>query len=244
MVMGVDGEYEEGARAGVAFAYSKSDVDTNDLPQSSDIDGYTFIGYGSNAIDSETTFSYQAGFGVQKIDASRYISATSQTAKAEYDSKTYYIQAVVNRNMEIKEGFTFIPKVKMAYKYYHTPSYSETGAGGLSLNVNGYNTEEMILGTGGILSYAFDLSTDFEAYANIDYNFKNDRETVSASFQGAPDVVFETGGIENSASTFNGGFSLNKRMQNNVSLSLGVNVDKKTSGFTARSFFAKYNMKF
>jgi hypothetical protein len=244
-VLGIDGEYTDSKRFGLALAYSKSDVDTNDLPQSSDIDGYTFIMYGvSPVVKYQAQLSYQVGIGVQKVNTDRYISAADQKAYGSYNAKLFYLQAVINKNMQIKDQLTFIPKIKFAYKYYNTPSYSETGAGGLNLNIAGYTTKEMLLGTGGLFSYKLNLSTDFEAYANIDYNFQNDRQTVSASFQGASDVVFNTDGIKNSAVTYNGGISINKNFKNNISLSIGVNIDRKTSGFTSRSIFAKYNIKF
>ncbi|GAB6074191.1 autotransporter domain-containing protein [Nautilia lithotrophica] len=244
-VLGADGDYGDAKRAGIAFSYGHSEVNTNGLSQSSKIDNYTFIAYGTNPMNvNEAVISYQFGIGMQKINSKRFISTTNQTATASYNPKLFYAQAIINKNVELKEKFVFVPRLKLSYKYYHSPSYSETGAGGMGLNVQGFNTQELVIGTGGLFKYALSLSTDISAYGNIEYNTINDRETVSASFQGANDVVFETGGIKNSPLTFNGGMMLNKKMHNHTSFSFGININKKTTGFTSKSVFAKYNIKF
>ncbi len=244
-VMGVDGKYNDTNRFGLAFAYGSSDVDTNDIPQSSDINSFSFMAYGSlPIIDANTNISYQVGLGVQKVDSNRYIDSISKTASANYNSSLYYVQAKINRNIYLKNGIKFVPMVKVLYRFFHNPSYSESGAGGMDLNVDSYNISKFIAGTGGMIAYAVNQSTNVSIFANVDYDFNNNAETVSSSFQGASDVVFQTTGIKESSCTFKVGLNLNRRLMNNSSFNIGYSIDRKSSGFTNQSIYAKYNVKF
>ncbi len=64
---GIDAEYKSGNRAGLALFYTNADVDTNDVDQSSDIDVFNLVAYGSNPLfDDKTSLFYQVGLGLQK----------------------------------------------------------------------------------------------------------------------------------------------------------------------------------
>jgi outer membrane autotransporter protein len=244
-VMGVDGQYSNAKRFGLAFSYGSSSVDTNDIDQTSDINSFSLTAYGSRPIvDSKTNFSYQIGMGIQRVSSDRYISAISKTASASYNSKLYYAQAVVNRSFKIRDGISFTPMIKLRYRLFRNPSYSESGAGGMDLNAQSYSSTEMLLGTGGTFVYTMNQATNVVAFANINYDFSNDAQTVSSSFQGASDIVFETTGIKESPYSFSTGLSVNRKLLNNSSFSFGASLDKKSSGFTNCGVFAKYNMKF
>jgi uncharacterized protein with beta-barrel porin domain len=237
--------YSDSKRFGLAFAYGSSSVDTNDLPQSSDIDSFSLTAYGSRPIvDSKTNLSYQLGLGIQKVDSDRYIDSISKSASASYNTTLYYAQVVVNRNIKIRNNLSFTPMLKLRYRLFHSPSYSENGAGGLNLNVDSYNTTEFVAGIGGTMRYNIDQATNIKAFENVNYDFCNDAQTITSSFQGANDIVFQTTGMKESPYTYGGGLSINRKLLNNSSFSLGGTIDRKSSGYTNYSLFAKYSIKF
>ncbi|MDQ7067454.1 MAG: autotransporter outer membrane beta-barrel domain-containing protein, partial [Sulfurimonas sp.] len=203
--IGVDGESDTFKRIGVAFSYATSDVDTNDITQTSDIESYSLIIYGSQPIiDSKANISYQS----RSWSSSLLIQADlaqAMTTAADYNSKLYFIQAVIDRNINIKDNMSFTPMIKASYRYFDVPSYSESGAGGMNLDVQSYNTSEQNSWCRGAFMYTLNSSINFIVSGNIDYDFKNDAPIVSSGLVGGGGIIFETEGIENSPYIYRGG---------------------------------------
>ncbi len=244
IAIGVDGEMDESRRIGLSLFLSDTDVDTNDINQQNDIKGYTFVAYGSApVIDSKTMFYYQAGLGVQKNESSRYIQAVNQTASAKYDSKTFMVQTSLQRELSLNEDLNIIPSMQLAYRYFKNPSYSESGAGGMNLNVESFSDNEVVLGLGSDIDYRYSSSTNLYGGVMGYYDFNNDAQSVVSSYQGASNVNFNTTGIKNASLTYGASAGMAQDFSNGFSLNIDYGVSAKTSGFINHAISAKLNYK-
>ncbi len=243
--LGMDGEYKPGFRAGLAFFYSGVSVDTNHIDQSDDIDTYSIAAYGSNpVIDDRSMLFYQIGFGIQKNSSKRYITAINQTATADYTSKSFYIQAKAIRDYFVNDKLTVTPSIKGAIRYFKSPSYSESGAGAYNLNVSKFSTTQSILGISTDLRYKISDKTRFTTNLALDYDFKNDAQSVDFSFQGFDALVYNAKGIKNSALGYRFGIGISNIMKKNLMFDLGYSLNGRGSDFINHAITAKFKWKF
>ena len=240
--IGVDGEYSEGKRAGLAFFYSNSSLDINNVNQESDLDAFNFIAYGSNpVINDQSRLFYQAGAGFQKNTSKRYL--TGQTAKADYTSRSFYAQVKAVRYYAINDKLTITPAVEGSYRYFYTPSYSETGAGTNNLNVQSSSTSQLLLGALTKLEYKIDDNTHFVSNVALTYDFQNDASSVNASYQGGG-AVFNTRGIKNSALSYELGIGIARKINKNMVVDVKYDLYGKGSSFINHAVLAKLKWSF
>jgi len=242
---GVDGKSGNGTRLGAAIFYTKAKADVNHVTQSSNMDVYSLIGYASQPIvDDKSFIFYQLGVNLQKNDTSRYLSVTSQTVIADYTSKNYMAQVKATTEKKIDNKLALIPVVIATYKYYDSPAYTETGAGGMNLNVKGYTSDDLFVGAGSDLKYK--LGDDIELLANVlvQYNFINNTQSVTSSYIGAPSATFDTKGIENSSWGYEAGFGVAKKLKDNLSFDLKYDTSGLGDSFITHTVSAKINLKF
>ncbi len=243
--MGIDGEYKEGKRAGLAFFYSNTNLDINDIIQSNSLDVFNLIAYGSNPIaDDKTMLFYQAGAGVQKNNAKRYVSQNNQTAKADYTSQSYYAQVKVTRDYDINDKLIVTPAIKGALRYFKSPSYTESGAGAYNLSVDSVSTTQVLLGLAANIKYKINDKTKFISNLALDYDFNNDAQSVDAYYQGTPGVIFSTSGIKNSALSYGLGLGISRELKKNLVLNLKYSLNGRGSDFINHSIQAKFRWRF
>jgi len=243
--IGVDGEYKEGKRAGLAFFYSNTDLDVNNVTQSNSLDVFNLIAYGSNpVVDDKTMLFYQIGAGIQKNNAKRYASQNNQTAKADYTSHSYYAQVKVTRDYNINDKLTLVPAIKGAFRYFKSPSYTESGAGAYNLSVDGTSTTQALLGLAANMKYKINDKTKFISNVALDYDFNNDAQSVNAYYQGTPGVVFNTKGIKNNALSYGLGLGISRELKKNLVFNLKYSLNGRGSDFINHSLQAKFRWKF
>lgn len=243
--MGIDGEYKEGRRAGLAFFYSNTNLDINNITQSNSLNAFNLIAYGSNPIaDDKTMLFYQVGAGAQKNNAKRYVSQNGQTAKADYISQSYYAQVKVTRDYDINDKLTLVPAIKGALRYFKSPSYTESGAGAYNLSVDSVSTTQVLLGLAGNMKYKINDRTKFISNVALDYDFNNDAQSVNAYYQGTPGVVFNTSGIKNNALSYGLGLGISRELKKNLVLNIKYNLNGRGSDFINHSIQAKFRWRF
>jgi uncharacterized protein with beta-barrel porin domain len=240
---GFDGEYATKKRVGISFMYSKSDVDVNDVAQNSDINSFTLMGYGNQPlIDDKTTLSYQVAYTRQNIESTRTITTVPVTASADYSMKSYLASVNVARLYQYNNKFSFTPSVKSTYQYLSAPSYSESGAGNLGLNVNGFHDSSFIVGLGSNINYSIARDMNFNVDISLDYDFTNDGTTINSSFEGG-NVVFATKGIENKPLIYNLGAGFSKQLRKNLSFDLKYNFSGRGGDYKNHSAYATFTYK-
>lgn len=243
--LGVDGEYKPNQTLGLAFFYTKADVDVNNVSQSTSLDVFSAIVYGqAPVIDDKTKFMYQLGYSLQKNDTSRYVSLTGQTATADYTSKTASLDLKLLRDYKVSDDLLLQPMVSTTYKHFNNPSYNESGAESLNLDVEEFSSTELLFGLGTMVHYMVNDSSKIIGNANIDYDLHDKTQTVTSSYQGASGVTFDTDGIDNGRWSYDVGVGYEHQINELSNINLSYNYQGKGSDFSNNVISAKYTYKF
>ncbi|GEM_PF-1976670 len=243
--IGVDGETKNNQQMGLGFFYTKADVDVNNVSQTSDIDVYSLVIYGSAPIvDDKTNVLYQVGYSYQDTSSQRDIAFMSTSAKADYDSHVASVDVRVLRDYPINDKVLLQPLVSTTYRYFKTANYSESGAGSLNLNVKDFSSSEFILGLGTLAYYQINNESKLFGNVNVGYDLKDDNTIVTSSYQGASGLSFETEGIDNGRWTYDLGFGYENDLTELSNLSFTYNFQGEGSDYTNHVISAKYTFKF
>lgn len=242
--IGADSEYGDNQKIGLALFYVNADVDVNGMSQNSDLDVFTALIYGNTPVfDGKTNFLYQAGYTWQKTDTSRGLF-TGKTAKSKYTSKVASLDLKLMRDVHLNNRFLLQPIVNTTYRHFINPSYSESGAGALNLNVDKFTSSEFIVGGGAIAHYKLDEASKIIGSFNIGYDLKNDKNKVTSAYQGAVGSKFHTVGIDNGRWNYEAGIGYERELNNTNSINLSYDYQAEGSKFSNNVFSAKYVLKF
>jgi uncharacterized protein with beta-barrel porin domain len=240
---GLDTQYNDDARVGLAVFYTEANVDTNDIEQENDVDVLSLIVYGNNPIiDDKTSLYYQIGYSNQKTQSSRYINTSQLTAKADYTAQSYFAQVKLLRDFNTGGLIEVIPSITSSYQYYSSPSYTESGAGDLGLNVKSFDANSFILGIGSDFNYAINHNMKFVSNIALDYDFNNGAQTIHSNFLGGG-AVFTTKGIENNALIYRVGAGMNYKVSKDISLDFKYDFDGRGDDFKNHLVSAKFTYK-
>lgn len=245
MVFGADKEISDTNRIGVAFAYARSNIDSNSsvARQSGDVNSYQLVAYGTHNISDTTDISFQADIARHNNQGSRVISFANSTAKSDYNSWSGHLGVALSQTHRLSEKTSLIPSVRFDYTKIRDESYSETGAGALNLNVNKNTTEELILGVDGKLSHALTEKSTLTANLGLGYDVINDQASITSAFAGAPATSFVTQGIDPSPWLVRGGLGISGKATETLELSVRYDIearedfDNQTASVKARWAF-------
>jgi len=242
-VVGADTIIDDDLRMGLALSYSKTMVDSNDGRQNVDIDSYNIVSYGSYSIAANTEANFQIGGGYNRNDAARVVSfgGINRMASAEYDSWNFNVSGGVGHVIAVNEAITFIPAARIDYSYITNDSYSETGAGGLNLNVSGQSADQLVPEMGAKIIRTFTDALSIEAYGRVGYDLLSSDTAVTSSFVGGG-AAFQTDGITPSPWRFRSGAAMNYQVDERVDISLQYDREDKGSDFNNQT--ASINIKF
>jgi|GEM_PF-4606703 len=247
--IGIDGEYDTGKNIGLAFFYTRADVDVNDVAQSSDMDVLSTLIYGNiPVIDDKTNFLYQLGYAWQKTSSSRTIDSALDggNAESDYTSTTASLDLKLMRNYDTNERLLLQPIIQATYRRFDNPSYSESGATDTNLNMHtdSFDTEEIVASIGTLAHYKLDEDSSILASANVGYDFKDDIATVSTSYAGALGTTFDTQGIDNGRWNYTAGIGYVMNKVLGGELNFMYDYQAKGSEFKNNTLSAKYVMAF
>jgi uncharacterized protein with beta-barrel porin domain len=242
--LGVDGEYAKNEKIGLAFFYTKAYVDVNNVAQTSELDVLSTLVYGNMPLfNDEVSFLYQLGYAWQNTSTTRNI-AGGPTANADYTSSTAALDLKLMKTIDVSNKLILQPMVQASYRHYTNPSYSETDAGALNLQTDGFSADEMIAGVGGIAHYRVDKDSGFIANANVGYDFRNDISTVTTAYQGAPTTTFNTAGIDNGRWGYDAGVGYEIGNVLGGEINFMYNYQAKGTAFRNNTLSTKYVLKF
>lgn len=196
-VLGLDGTRSDTLRLGGAFAYAKSNVDSNSsvAPQSNAINLYQLVAYGTYALDPRTDVNFQGDVGVSRNQGQRYIAFTAATAASSYDSLSMHVGANVERHYPVSDKSTFTGALRADYTRIRDSDYTETGAGALNLAVQSRTTEALVIGVDGKLAHALNAKTTLTANVGVGYDVLSTQASITAAFAGSPSAAFTTDGL-------------------------------------------------
>ncbi|WP_158590485.1 autotransporter outer membrane beta-barrel domain-containing protein [Noviherbaspirillum cavernae] len=246
LVLGADSAIGGATRAGAAFAFSHSKVDGNASASSqhAKVDSYQAIVYGSHSLDARTALDFQLDVGNHQNSANRVINfgGLNRAASADYDSWSTHVGVGVRRVMDINASTSFEPTLRADYMRVRDSSYTESGAGDLSLKVNSRTTDELILLAGGKLTHALNRGTRLTANLGVGYDALGGSGTITSSFVGGG-AAFATPSIDPSRWLTRGGFGVVVNQTGNVEVTAGYDFEARR-GFTNQTASVKLRMPF
>jgi len=198
VAFGADAAISRDTRLGVSFAYAKADVTGNSsvAPNSADVDVYQLLGYGSYAIDPRTEVNFQFGLGQNKNSGTRQLNFAGSTAESNYDSFTATAGVGIARSYALGERTTVIPSVRADYTWIKDDGYTERGAGLFNLNVNGQETDALVISVDGKVVHQINKDLTVDALLGVGYDTLAEQNSITASFAGAPSAAFTTDGLD------------------------------------------------
>jgi len=229
MVLGADATLSATARLGAAFAYAKSNVNSNSAvaPQGNDVDIYHLIGYGSHSLDADTELNFQVDAGMNQNSGRRVIAFAGSVADSSYDSHAAHAGLSLRRSYALSEKTRITPSVRADYTWIRDESYSETGAGALNLNIDSHSAQQLVLAVGGKLSHALESQTRLDAYLGAGYDLINDQALITAAFAGSPGASFVTYGIDPSPWIGRAGLGLVHTLQGGMEISARYDAEAR-----------------
>lgn len=239
--IGADAEIAPRTRMGGALFYTQANVDVNNVNQTSNAKVYTALLYGNTPIDPTTDFLYQAGYSLQATDSNRYVSG-SGNASADYTAKTASLDLKVMKSYKMDSALTLRPLAEITYRHYDSPSYSENGS--MGLNVEAFTSTQLIVGGGLIAEYKTGKEGKLIADLSLGYDLHHDSQAVTASFQGAPAVRFNTRGIDNGGWQYDVGLGYETANILGGEIDFMYNYQGQGSSFDNHVLSAKYVYQF
>jgi uncharacterized protein with beta-barrel porin domain len=244
MAFGADAVISNATRIGAAFTYANSDVDTKStLRQWGDVDSYQLAFYGSHSLDEKTDVNFQVDFGHHKNDVGRNVLVPTPTvAKGSFNAWSSHIGAGVGRVYALSESTSLTPSVRADYSYLRTKGYTESGAGLVSLMVNGFKVDELILSADGKLNHDLGGGASFIANLGLGYDALGDRTSITSSFVGGG-AAFATQGIDPSKWLVRGGLGLVMKKDKSYEITARYDVEGR-SNFTNQTASLKLRLPF
>ncbi len=240
--IGADAINKDDQQLGFGLFYTNADVDVNGVNQNSDVDAFTILGYGSTPIiNNKTKFLYQVGYSWQMTDTFR--ETLTGDAVADYTSNVASIDLKVMRDYQVNGKWLIQPTVGLSYTYFKAPSYSESGAGVASLDVNKFSTSETLLNIGAVSNYKIDDSSIFITTLDLGYDLENNDDAVTSTTQGGLQLA-DSESIDNGRVSYAIGLGYEKQLNNNSNLNFTYEYSGEGSDYSNNTISVKYVINF
>lgn len=194
LVFGADAAISPKLRLGAALAYAHSDVDgkSASAPQSSKVDVYQLIGYGSVQLDGNTEFNFQLDGGRNRNQGERQLSFMGVKANSDYDSLSYHMGAGIGRTFALPREITTTPSLRLDYTRIKEDGYSETGAGAANLINGKRSVEQTLLAVDNRVTLPLNARQSLSLNAGAAYDLMNDGAVLTSAFAGESGALFST----------------------------------------------------
>jgi uncharacterized protein with beta-barrel porin domain len=193
LAFGADTAYSKTDRVGLAFAFSESNTNANDIntPWRSSVKGAHVILYGSRKLSSEDELRFQLGLAHHRNRTTRPMPFMPMTASANYGSSSIGWSSSWSRSSYVLDDATLLTaSVGISYAAVREDSYAETGAGPLNLGVARRFSDELALTPSIKVQRALDESTYLRATLGVGYDFLNRPESITSTYAGTPFNAF------------------------------------------------------
>ncbi|MDD0989582.1 autotransporter outer membrane beta-barrel domain-containing protein [Pseudomonas sp. TNT2022 ID681] len=230
LALGADAAVSENARLGLAFAYARSDIDSDSsvARQSMKIDTFQLIGYGSYALAEHTELNLQLDVGRHNNEGKRHMPFAEATAKADYHSTSAHAGVGLAHTLRLSEQLEFVPSVRLDYTWIGDEAYREKAAGALNLKVDSRDAEALLLGTEGRFNYDLGHNTVLSASLGVGYDMINETTAITSTYAGSPDAAFTTRGLDPSPWLGRVGLGVSHTLDNGTELSLRYDAESRS----------------
>ncbi|MCK1517940.1 autotransporter outer membrane beta-barrel domain-containing protein [Bradyrhizobium sp. 190] len=233
---GIDAPVSPRAVLGGLFSYSNQTITgSNDAaPNRLGLQTYQLGLYGAYALRPGTEIAFLVDGGINQNQGNRSLLFVNSMAVADYLSYTGHAGVAVKQLIPVQPGLSFLPSLRLDYAEVRANAYSESGAGGLSLNVDSQIYRELMLSAGVKGSYRITDRIHLVADTGVGYNLLNDRLQISATYVAGGDS-FVTTAFNSSPWLYTAGIGLVANWTDNLDLSARYGVQTSPSGFLGQS---------
>lgn len=239
----------EGGLLGIDFGYGRSNVNSKNINSTDDqIDSYQLTLYGRSSFSRDFFVNGMVAYGWDRNSQTRHDVGliSGLDANSSFDAHQIAARASVGRDF-VAGSTTLTPSFVGDYMYYNASSYTETDAGGASLNVNPDSYNQFDLGLA--LKAAWEFKGDDGSRSKPDlhvgyrYGLMNDKVKATSSFVGTPDTTFVTDGQTPGRGIFNAGADIKFMSSNSWDFTASYDFEAK-SGFTSHSGILRAGYRF
>lgn len=232
---------------GIAVSYGNTDADSDNINRTNtDVDSYQVSLYGDYNLPQNSYVSGLLGYGWNSVETVRHdVGGFGIDAHGDFDARQ--ITAQVEAGQDIKKGnATITPNVLAHWANYSPNSYTETGAGGLGLHVDGKALNVFELGVGAKAGWNLSTSDGSkfkpEVRAGYRYDLVGDNIESTSNFTGGG-ATFTTQGPDPARSTFDVGATLKLETVQNWDFTASYDFNAKAD-YTSHAGFIRAGYKF
>ncbi len=231
-VAGLDTPVSSRAVLGGLFSYGHQNIAGSDptVPNRLGLDSYQLGLYGAYALRPGTEIDFLLDGGINQNRVNRSLSFVGSTAVADYLSTTGHAGFAVKQLIPVHEGFSLLPSLRLDYAQVRADAYSESGAGGLNLNVSSQLYRELMLSASVKGSYRIADRLWLTADGAAGYNLLNNQLQISAAFAAGGDSFVATA-FSQSPWLYSAGIGLASQRTEKLDLSVRYSVQTSPSGF-------------
>lgn len=234
VAFGADTKLGDRWRAGAAASIGTQRAKLDEGAGKVTADGVSVAAY-ARCSAGAFTLDGMAGVGRNGNESTRAVDVggMSRTARADYDSD----QQFAHLELTMK-GWRLEPVAGLGYIRVDSPAYTETGAGGLSLAVDGQARESVKSYLGARYTHEFGSSLKLAARALWTHEFGDaDSALATARFTGAPAAgAFQTVGADLKRDGALLGLGLSGEWRRNLSLFGDVSIEARQGQWNAAAF--------
>ncbi|AYR25390.1 peptidase [Herbaspirillum rubrisubalbicans] len=247
MAAGAEMELERG-RVGISYAYAGTRTSGNTAITGTGsrgrIESNMLALYGSVAL-GELALGWQADLGWigNRLSRDLQFGGLNRIASSRYHSWSAHVGANVSHTLPLSEVLGLVPALQLDYTRLQSPAYAESGAGDLSLSVQGKRSQALLLGVSTRLNYAVTAASQISSYLGASYDAINDRDDLVATYAGAPGQAFTAPGTARSAWLFKAGVSYRYQLMATADITLRLDAEGR-SGFINQSAALKAGWRF
>lgn len=233
--------------AGVAFAYNRTKIDSNDstAPADATVDSYQGIVYGTANLSETAYVDGQADIGLQQTNTNRYItfSGLNRVAKGDYSGQSYHVGGAFGMKFDVGNDLVYSPSIGLDYTRITREGYTETGADSVNLVVQKQSAEQGLLSFTQKLTYKLDDASSLFGKLTVAYDALGKKNSLLAAYAGDTSSVFTTDDVDNGKVL--GGVSLGYSAKVNKQTTLSVQYDySQRKQLSANSLQARLNYAF
>lgn len=232
---------------GVAFSYANSRIQSNSPGTSmATVDSYQLTLYGDHKLGEHSYVSGMLAYVWNNNNTMRYnVGAPGVTALGEFDSNQIASRVEVGKHIKMGR-VTLTPNARLSWMHYMADDYTETGAGGLNLNVKTQDLDKVEAGVGLKLSTLYTLSETSKIIPSLQVGYRraivNDAVELNSSLTGGGSA-FTLNGMTPAADTFNVGTTVKFIASEKIDVIGSYNFDYKED-YSAHSGFIRLSYKF
>ncbi|NQE28425.1 peptidase [Herbaspirillum seropedicae] len=247
MATGAEMAWDSG-RVGLSYAYASTSASGNTAitgaGSRSRIESNLVALYGSVPL-GKLALSWQAdaGWNSNRLAREMQFGGLHRIASSRYHTWSAHLGANVSHTLPLSEALSVVPALQLDYTRMQSPSYAESGAGDLSLSVQGKRTQALLLGVGTRLNYALSTTSQISTHVGASYDVINDRGDLVATYAGTPGQAFTAPGSARSAWLFKAGVSYRFQLTTEADISLRLDAEGR-SGFINQSAALKASWRF